>query len=519
MIARVRSVAPAVAWACAAALALAAALPAVWWEPLHLDERVMLEYAPRSPASIVREIFVERGGAPAQFLVEHVTLLWPGGVEGLRLPSLAFFLLALAWAGPVARGLVGQTEAVVVPVLLAVAPLAIGLATFARMYSLLLWLVLVAAWLALRAGRSGARRDWVVAGALAGGLVYVHPIAPLFAAPAFACGLASSTLPIRTAAPAALPGAVAAVVVALPYAYVLAVLSSRYGVGESGPIGTTAGRSVPEEALHALTPAGTPGLLVVAALAVAGAVRLYRLQPRTLAVIAAWIVLPVAFFTLVPAETRFFGRYVAAALPPLLVLVVAGCVALSFGRRLVLVALVGVVAGLGAVENADRLRTLSSLDLDALPAPGSAGVLFSSTGTPRSDRPPELLDDLVALEHDGVPRLEELPAIDPRYEDGLAAKGERNVRAFLAAPGAAGGMWLFRGRPTRVAAAVGRLDGDPDLTSRRIGDELLVVGTRRPAPRRRLVELGIRARSAWGLDTPADRWPRLLAIIDRAALG
>src|ERR1041385_1196254 len=71
----------------AMALAAAAALPAVWWEPLHLDERVMLEYAPHSPPRIVREIFVDRGGAPLQYLVEHVTLSWPAGLAGLRLPS------------------------------------------------------------------------------------------------------------------------------------------------------------------------------------------------------------------------------------------------------------------------------------------------------------------------------------------------------------------------------------------------------------------------------------------------
>ncbi|HLB03958.1 MAG TPA: glycosyltransferase family 39 protein, partial [Gaiellaceae bacterium] len=159
--------------ACAVALATAAALPAVWWEPLHLDERVMLEYAPDSPGTIVREVFVDRGGAPLQFLVEHVTLQWPGGLAGLRLPSFVFFLLALGFSWPVAWLLVGERAALALPLLLASAPLAVELATFGRMYALFLWLVLAAAWLALRAGRSNTSRAWIAAGALAGGLVYV----------------------------------------------------------------------------------------------------------------------------------------------------------------------------------------------------------------------------------------------------------------------------------------------------------------------------------------------------------
>ncbi len=31
----------------------ALALPALWWEPLHLDERITIEFAERSYASIV----------------------------------------------------------------------------------------------------------------------------------------------------------------------------------------------------------------------------------------------------------------------------------------------------------------------------------------------------------------------------------------------------------------------------------------------------------------------------------
>lgn len=504
-------------WIAAASLAAAAALPAVWWEPLHLDERVTLEFAPHSLPSIVGEIFVERGGAPLQFVVEHATLAWPGGLEGLRLPCFAFFLLALAWAGPVARELAGGPEAAMLPFLLALAPLAVGLATFARMYALFLWLVLLAAWLALRAGQSGARGDWIAAGAVAGGLVYVHPIAPLFAVPALACALATDDRPVSQVVQAARPALAAAVVVGVPYVYALAVLRSRYGVGEAGPIATTAGRSVPEESLHALTPGGWPGVVTFSLLAMVGLARIARERPRAAAVLVFWLAVPVAFFSVVPAETRFFGRYLLPALPAFLLLVVAGCRAL--GRRAVFVtALLAVALALEAREDVDRLRTMAKIDLGSLPTPSSHEVIFSSTGSPRSDRPPELLDDLVALEAEGARRVEELPAIDPRFAHDLVAKGVRNVRAFLELRGAEGGLWLLRGRPHRVGGATRRLGDDADLVAVRISSELLAVRTRRPEQHRRLIELGRRVRRAWGLGTPNDRWPRTIDEVDRLAL-
>ena len=502
----------------AVALAFAASLPAVWWEPLHLDERVMLEYAPHAPRAIVREIFVDRGGAPLQFLVEHVTLAWPGGLVGLRLPSLLFFLLAVAWAGPVVGRLVGPREGWIAAVLLALAPLAVELATFARMYALLLWLVLVTAWLSLRAATSGERRDWLLTGALAGGLVYAHPIAPLYALPAFACGLAVDRRPWRESLRRARPGAIAAVLVALPYVYALGVLRSRYGIGEAGPLATTAGRSVPEQALYGLTPEGGTGLAVMLVLAAIGAVLLLQRRHRTGALLLGWVALPILFFTAVPAQTRFFDRYVLAALPAFLALAAAGAVAI--GRRPVVVAaLAAVLLALEAADDVDRLRRLHALDLGALPRPASGQVLFSSTGLPRADRPPELLDDLLALETAGETRVEELPAIDPRFDRTAVPKGVAAVSGVAAAPGLAQGLWVFRGNERRVAAAKRRLDRDADLTARRVGRELLVVGTRRRESHRRLVELGARIRGDWGTTTPLDRWPRTIQRIDRVALG
>lgn len=509
----------ALVWSLSALFAFAVGLPAVWWEPLHLDEAIMLRFATRSPTAIVTDVFVERGGAPLQFLVEHLTLQWPGGLAGLRLPSLCFFALAVVFAGLFTLELFGERESVIVPPLLAASPMAVELGTFARMYALFLCASLATAWLALVAGRTNRRRDWLVVGALLGGLVYVHPIAPLTCIAIVAGPLLVHENPWRTAIRHAWPGLVLASVVAAPYLYALAVLRERYGVGESSLLATTGGRTVPEEALHALTPGGTAGAVVVTTLAAFGMVHLARAAPRRAIAAGLWVVLPVAFFTVIPAETRFFGRYVIPALPAFLGLVAVGALGLAGRRRVAAATVVAAVLALEVADDARRLETLNEIGLRRLPAPAREVVLFSSTGTPRSGRPPELLDDLLVLEHGARARLEELPAIDPRFDPRVVAKGAGNVGEFLAHPAPASGMWIFYGRPGRVRAATRRLQGIPDVSARIVSDQLLVVQTRTRSDASRLVELAIAVRSAWGLGTPSDRWPRAIVAADRAGLG
>ena len=510
-----------------AALALALsggaalALPALWWEPLHLDEAITIEYAERSFASIIRDVFVERGGAPLHFFVEHVTLAVPGGIEGLRLPSLAFFLVSLVLAALLARDLAGEEAGLLAPLLLAVAPLGVSLATFARMYSLFVAAVLGTTLLALRAARTAERRDWILAGAAVGALVYVHPIAPLYAALAAGTGLIVAGRHPRVLLHEAWPGAAVAVAVAAPYAYALAVLRSRYDVGlESGRLRTTAGRSVPEEALHALTPGGTVGAVVLLALALAGLAWLVRSRARAAAALALWLAVPILFFALVPAGTRFFGRYVAPAEPAFYVLVAAGCVAIAGRRRVVTAALAAGVVALSVSERIDHLRTVRDLGLrDLVSAVDQDTVLFSSTGTPVSDRPPELLDDYLERELAALQRVEELPGIDLRFEPNLQERGRASVAAFLARGEGGRGLWVFRGPDRRVTRAIRRLEGDRELAAERASATLLLVRSRRPAAPPGLIEQGIRARTAWTLASPADRWTTLLLAIGRAQRG
>ncbi len=507
------------ALALALSVGAALALPALWWEPLHLDEAITMDYARRSYASIVTDVFLDRGGAPLHFFVEHVTLAVPGGIEGLRLPSVVFFLLSLVLAAFFARDLAGEAVGLLTPLLLAVAPLGVSLATFARMYSLFVAAGLGATLLALLAGRTGRRGDWIVAGAVIGALVYVHPIAPLYCALAAATGLIVADRHPRVLWREAWPGAVVAVVVAAPYAYALAVLRSRYDVGlESGRLRTTAGRSVPEEALHALTPGGTLGAVALLVLAVVGLGWLAGHRPRAAIALALWLAVPVLFFTVVPSSTRFFGRYLAPAEPALYVLVAAGCFAIARRRLVVASALVAGVVALSVSERIDRLRTLHDLGLRTLASTvDHQGSLFSSTGTPVSDRPPELLDDYLDLEGLASRRVEELPGIDLRFEPDLERHGRENVAAFVKRGEGGRGLWVFRGPERRVTRAIRRLAGDAELVAERPSATLLLIRSRRAAAPPALIEQGIRARTAWTLNAPADRWTTLLLEIGRSA--
>jgi hypothetical protein len=96
-------------------------------------------------------------------------------------------------------------------------------------------------------------------------------------------------------------------------------------------------------------------------------------------------------------------------------------------------------------------------------------------------------------------------------------KGRAHVLAFLHSdPAPARGLWIFRGIPRRVDAVLRRLA--PRFETRRISPELAIVRSREPASARALVRQGLAVRTAWGLQTPADRWPRVIASVDRAAL-
>jgi Dolichyl-phosphate-mannose-protein mannosyltransferase len=475
-------------WAVGALLATAVALPAVWWQALHEDEVVTVNVAPLPFDEIVDLIFVRKGGAPTHFFLEHVFLAWPGGVEGLRLPSLAFFLLALPAAGLVADRLTCPPAALVLVPVLALAPLAVNMATFGRMYSLFLATTLWATFLALVAAERGRPLLWGLAGAALGLLVYVHPIAPLYLGIALLSALVHGWSGFSSTVRRAWPAPVAAVAVGLPfYIHSLSVLRDRYAVNRGGErLATESGDTVPSLALQALTSGGSPGQIAFLLVAVGGIAALLRSRPRTGVVLALWVVVPIAFFTLVPAEkTVFFPRYLLPALPFALLAVVAAAVSL-FRSRLGLpgkVAATLVVISLlasAAYADVDRLRTLSSFELRTLTAAiephRDDGVLFSSVEAQHVDR-------YVALEVEGLHRVESrCPQLVPFLEDSSARKR---------------GIWVLTGPDEVVARGSELLRRRDDVEVRRIGSSIVLVISSEASSPRGLIELALDLRAMW----------------------
>jgi len=315
-------------------------------------------------------------------------------------PALLFFFLAVLLSVPVARRLGGREAALLLPPLLAAAPLAVRLSTFGRMYTVFLAGVLLAVWLLLRATEGRGRSAWIVAGLAAGSLVYVHPIAPLYIGLALATAYLHAGVPARQLVRSALPGLLALAAVAAPYVYTLAVLGERYGIGssDSALLSSTSGRPVAVESLLALTPGERLGAGALGALALFGLLTTIRGERGAGIALGLWLAAPIAFFSLVPSETVFFARYLLPALPFFLLLVALGCLALGrFARRPALVAgaLVAAIVIWEAAEAAARVDRLRDHRLTAIA--GVAGdpsdlVVFSSTGGPVAGRPSELLD-------------------------------------------------------------------------------------------------------------------------------
>src|SRR4051794_36644882 len=89
------------------ALAAGLAFRALWWAPLNVDEELTRRVSTESFGSIFHIVSSRRGGGPVHFWLEHLTLQWPGGLPGLRGPSMLFFALTLPAIALIALELAG----------------------------------------------------------------------------------------------------------------------------------------------------------------------------------------------------------------------------------------------------------------------------------------------------------------------------------------------------------------------------------------------------------------------------
>ena len=506
-----------------AAVAIAAALAsrAVWWAPLNVDEELTRRVATSPFGSIFHIVSAERGGGPLHFWIEHFTLEWPGGLVGLRGPSMLFFALTLPAIALIARELAGTFAAVAAVLLTAVAPLAISYSTFGRPHALLLAFVEWGTWLGLRAGRRASRRDWILAGAVLGSSVFVHPTAPVYSLTAFAAVVLSTPRPPRAVAREAWPGLAALAVMFVPY-YVktLHVLSERYGIGSGTGGRTFSGRAVWMDALHALAPA--PHLFNwFSAFALGGLLALVvRRGWRAATVPVLAIGLPVAFFSFVPTKglsALFFDRYMLPALPSFLLLVAVGCATVAgWAGRARFVVLAILLAGLITLETRvvlSRQRQLGQLDLgriSSLVAKQARGaVLFGTTGSEDNTgnigafnfgRPPNLLDRYLQLRDPSVTLVDDDTCLP--------------VVSFLATPAPARhGIWIFyAARPDEEALARPALAAVPGVLVADPAPRYILIRSKSALSARGLVELGLELRRVWQRLVPGN--PRVVDLVD-----
>ncbi|HEY3922230.1 MAG TPA: glycosyltransferase family 39 protein [Gaiellaceae bacterium] len=506
----------------AAGLALTLALRAMLRSPLNVDEELTIRVAKAAFGSIFG-IVRHRGGGPFHFWLEYLTSRWPGGLAGLRLPSILFALGSLPAVGFVAAELAGTAEAAATVLLVGSAPLFISYSSFGRPHTMLLFWIMWGTAAALRAARLDDRRLWIVGGAILGSSVFVHPTAPLYAITAFGCALVYARRPLR-----AWPGAIALAVTLVPYyAATVHALTNKYGVGGGRSGRTFTGHPVWVDAIHFVTP--LPGKLnwFTAGAALGLVVLFADRRWRTAAVLVLTVAAPVVFFSVVPTNglsAIFFDRYMLPALPAFLLLVAIACTAVArLAWRLRFVALACLVAWLmsyGVRVVLARQTQLARLGLGdvttAVKKESSNTVLFGSAGFTipggylgyfTFGRPPSLADRYLSLR---------VPSLELVNDDACAP-----VVSFLSKSAAPKhGLWVFwavrEGDHAKALAAFDRIGAVSVSEPYR---HFIVLRSKQALPPRQLVELALRVRRAWLHAVPFNKRATLLTTADSIALS
>jgi hypothetical protein len=505
----------------AGGIVLALAVRAVVRAPLNVDEELTLRVARDSFGSIF-DIVRGRGGGPFHFWLEHLTMSWPGGLAGLRVPSIVFMLAALVAVALIAEELAGRVEAAAAVLLLASAPLAISYSSFGRPHSMLLAWITWGTLLGLRAARRTDTRLWVAAGAVLGSSIFVHPTAPLYALTAFGTAVVYARRPVR-----AWPGAIALAITLIPYYAATAhALSNRYGVGGGARGRTFSGNPVWKDAVFFVAPGGGIVNWFTAAAALGLVVLLVQRRLRVAAVLVLTIAAPVVFFSVVPTNglsALFFDRYMLPALPSFLILVAIACTTLArLGwhlRLAVLVVLVAALMSVGLRIVLARQSQLARLGLGQVTAAvrgeSRDAVLFGSTGFTLPGgylgyftfgRPPNLADHYLSL------RIPSLPFVN---DDACAP-----VVDFIAKGGPPRyGLWVFwavqRDDQQEAEAAFGRTQGVGVTEPYR---HFLIVRSTQALSAAALVQIGLELRRAWLKAVPFNRRATLLVEADSTAL-
>ena len=346
----VSSVAAGCAVAAATALLLWRLVPDVWQRPLFVDEVVTGMTATRPFGELLGIVVLDRGGAPAHFVLVHLAFTVDASAGTLRWLSVLCAAATVVVAFDLGRRLHSRLAGVGAAVVVATSPLLGVYGSFGRMYALFALVAAVSADLLVRAAEVRTDAAAVAAGAAVALLPLVHPYGLLPAGLVLAFVVVRwRRRPLHVAVVS-----IAAALVVVPVAFASLRLSDRFAVAGSN----TARLLSPSETVDYVWEtlgayAGVRGAAVAVPLlfALAGVVAL-RTSRRAFVVLALLAVLvPFALLALLPTGRpqglgHISTRHMIFWLPCYAALIGAGAAAV-LGRLPRPVTLAGAVA-LGA---------------------------------------------------------------------------------------------------------------------------------------------------------------------------
>ena len=364
------------------------------FRPLHNDEGVTLRVASHDSLSQVLDLAVNyRHGPPLHYALVHASLLWRQDLLGLRLPSAALGVACVLLAYGFGRELLGRPGAALVAVTVASSPVVVHLSQFARGYTAMLAAGFLSLWLLLLLTRT-RRARWIAPyGASAVLLAAAHPFGLLALLSELVLLVVLGMGPqlrSRQWRALLLPGlavvSAAAALIALRQVY--APLQSKYGAGEGSAVVDPLGGRFWKALWQAWSGSSREWWwLVLAAVALAGLIVLWRRDRRAGLVCTVWLGVPLVLLSVLSASSSDFApeRHLSFLLPAYAVCLAGAVLELSrragpwaaAGAMVVLLA-PGVVAIAGDVGNFSSDLRDAGVRLAASMRPGD--VLLTTGG-------------------------------------------------------------------------------------------------------------------------------------------
>lgn len=322
----------------------------VW--PPHEDETLVFFVTQQPIGDVFSTVFAERGGAPLHWLLAYLAGSISPSLTALRLVSVIFAVASMPVIAALVARLSDRRTALVATALAAASWITIYHGIYARMYSLFLFLSALSFLTLLRGvGTRDPKRwaAWIAAMVLT---IATQPYGTFVLAAQAVYVLARRWRREFSLRPAVISFALVVALVA-PLWLIYRTLASRFGIAVTGESDSKLGSpaDVLEYVWHTTGDFGagwTAATAVFAALAVLGAVVLFRSRPSAVLLTGAVLLVPSLALMVTRSQSAVFleSRHLIFALPFFQMLVAAGLVKLAglAGRGEAVAVLVGITA-------------------------------------------------------------------------------------------------------------------------------------------------------------------------------